>query len=46
MYFDTKMGKKNLTTYSNAVMIIISSSDTPASINFKFDIPSDGISPI
>lgn len=40
MYFDRKIGIINFIAYMPVTVIIMSSLDTPASINFKFDGPS------
>jgi len=40
MYLDTKIGIINFTAYMPVTVIIISSFDIPASINFKFDAAS------
>lgn len=37
MYFDRKIGKVNFKAYMPVTVIIMSSLDTPASINFKLD---------
>jgi len=40
MYLDTKIGMINFTAYMPVTVIIMSSLDIPASINFKFDAAS------